>query len=87
MKAAKQLALHSNTPELQMGNHVLGQVQYQDCFRVPPNNTAIALVCGLADNTVEGGCRLFKQVCTDSTEKVSHFWHSFRLLLPNHQTL
>lgn len=34
-KAAKQLVLRSNTPELQTGNHVLGQVQYKDCFRVP----------------------------------------------------
>jgi len=25
-KAAEQLVLHSNAPELQMGNHVLGQV-------------------------------------------------------------
>lgn len=82
-KEAKQLVLHRNTSELQMENHVLGQVQYQDCFRVPPNNTAIAPACGLSDNSVAGGCRLLKRVLTGSIEKVSYFWHSFRLLLPN----
>lgn len=60
-KAAKQLVLHSNAPELQRGNHVPGQVQYQDVLGYRLYNTALALGCGLGDNTIAGGFRLLKR--------------------------
>lgn len=82
-KAAEQVVLHSNTPELQTGNYVLGQVWYQ----VSEYCLTMQWMCqsGLGDNTTPGGCRLLIWVHPGFTEKVSHFWQSFRLL-PNHQT-